>query len=321
QPTFTTSFDGIWIENNKIYGVDRCGILVWTSAGPGSRSDFLPGLIPAQNVTVRGNELSDVGGDAILIMGTNAPLVEKNVVRRACKKSGHPDLQGSGYASNNSAAIWFHHCIDGIIQYNQVYDCKKQQHNNDGMSFDFDYNCERCIAQYNYSHGNEGGLILIMNTATDNIVRYNISENDQSHVLFLTGNKSENNVVYNNTFYIDHGSAYVLPGATLKNNIFMAAGTGVMNFQEVSRGTFSHNCYAGNWSGYLPNETGKITHDPLFSDPGNGDEHGENLAAYALASGSPCRNAGVIIFNNGGLDILGNEVTRTNLPNMGAVQN
>jgi hypothetical protein len=318
-PTFVTSLDGVLIENNRIEGVDRCGILVWTTAGPGANSQYLPGLIPSKNVIVRGNTLEDVGGDGILIMGSDAPLVERNVVRRACKKSGHPDLQESSWWSPSAATIWFHHCAGGIIQYNSVYDSKKLQFDNDGMSFDFDYNCERCIVQYNYSRNNEGGLILIMGSAVDNIVRYNISENDQSHVLFLTSVQEENNLVYNNTIYIDRGSSYLLPGALLRNNIFMAAGEGRMSVQDPLRGDFQNNCFAG-WVSYIPNDDYKITDDPKLFFPGNGGENAENLGYYQLSSTSPCRNAGAVIEQNGGIDILGNPLPATTPPHMGAIQ-
>jgi len=65
----TTGFDGVRIENNRIRNADRCGILVWTTAGPGPATQFQAGLIPAKNVAIRGNDLRDIGGDAILVPG------------------------------------------------------------------------------------------------------------------------------------------------------------------------------------------------------------------------------------------------------------
>ena len=156
----TTGFDGVLVENNRIFRADRCGILVWTTAGPGPASQFQPGLIPSKNVVIRGNRLEDIGGDAILVLGSDAPLIERNTVRRSCQKSGDPAL-GGGY-NPSAAAIWLHHCKNGIMQFNAVFDSAKLAHNNDGMSYDFDFNCTGCILQYNFSRNNAGGFLLIM---------------------------------------------------------------------------------------------------------------------------------------------------------------
>ncbi len=68
---------------------------------------------------------------------------------------------------------------------------EKQPWNNDGMAYDFDFNCNGNILQYNLSCNNDGGFLLIMNTATNNEARYNISVNDRDHVLFCVGSASE----------------------------------------------------------------------------------------------------------------------------------
>jgi hypothetical protein len=328
-PTFVTSFDGVLIENNRIEGVDRCGILVWTTAGPGANSQFLPGLIPSKNVVVRGNTLEDVGGDAILIMGSDAPLVERNVVRRACKKAGHPDLKEHGYWAYCAASIWFHHCYRGIIQHNAVYDSYRWEYNFDGMSYDFDYNCEQCLLQYNYSRNNRGGFLLLMGTAIDNIIRYNISENDHTHILFLVGTKEENNQVYNNTFYIDSDTTCIVTRAHLTNNIFMADGTGSIEIRSwqhpfytpwvPEEGMLYNNVYAGQCTAPLQDSL-RATADPQFVAPGQGGEEAANLAGYALAPTSPYRGVGVIVANNGGRDILGRSVPSSGRPDLGAIQ-
>lgn len=253
----TTGFDGVLIENNRIYGSDRNGILVWTTAAPGERSQFREGLIPSRNVVIRGNTLEDIGGDAILVLGSDRPLIEHNIVRRCCLKTGDPQY-GRDY-NPSSAAIWLHHCEGGIMQYNAVYDCKKQPWNNDGMAYDFDFNCNGNILQYNISCNNDGGfLLIIMNTATNNTARYNISENDRDHVLFCVGSASEGNKVYNNTFYIDSGASHIVPNATFINNIFMAAGDATMSVQNPELGVFEANCYGGSWD-VRPNDPAAVT--------------------------------------------------------------
>jgi hypothetical protein len=256
-PTFTTAFDNVLIENNKIYGVDRCGILVYSCSDPSGRNDyFIPGLISSTRIVVRGNELEDIGGDGIMILGADEPLIERNIVRRSCKKAGHPALEEEKYWANSAAAVWFHHCRNGVIQYNEVYDSKRLAHNFDGMSYDFDFNCDGCRLQYNYSRNNEGGFLLLMNTATNNVIHSNISENDHTHILFLVGSVEENNQIYNNTFYVDSDTACIVPKAHIRDNVFMAAGKGVIEIRnwnhphyapwEPALGVMEHNYYGGN---------------------------------------------------------------------------
>jgi hypothetical protein len=315
--SFKSSFDGVLIENNQIYNVSRTGILVWTTSDPsGLRStccNFMSDLIPSKNVVVRGNIIEDIGGDAIIIMGSDAPLVEKNVVRRCCKTVGNKPGWG------NAAAVWFHHCLNGIIQHNAVYDTKKNYNNNDGMAYDFDMGCKGCIVQYNYSRNNSGGFLLVMPDAVDNIARYNISENDQTHVLFLEGRITENNLVYNNTFYMGSGSVYFTCKSKMINNIFMLAGNAQIELRDANADVFQQNCYTGNWTSY-PNDLFKITADPKFQNPGNGGENAENLACYTPDADSPCRDMGKIMVSNGGRDILGNPVSAAARPDLGAIQ-
>lgn len=312
----TTGFDDILIENNRIYKSDRNGILVWTTAAPGKKSQFQPGLIPSKNVVIRNNQIEDIGGDAILILGSDKPLIEHNVVRRCCLKSGNP-IYGKDY-NPSAAAIWLHHCENGIMQYNAVYDCLKLEKNNDGMAYDFDFNCNGNILQYNYSCNNAGGFLLIMNTATNNIARYNISENDRNHVLFCVGSKDENNVLYNNTFYLKDDTSYIIPNAHFINNIFMADSNSVMSVQKPELGVFENNCYGGNWKN-IPSDKNAIIGNPKFVYKAKSKLDTSAFSKFVLQSSSNCIGKGKVIKNNGGIDIMGNKVTENASPNVGAV--
>lgn len=313
----TTSFNDVLIENNQIVHTDRNGILVWTPSGEGPNSQFMHGLIPARKVVIRNNKIEDVGGDAIIVLGSDSALIEKNVVRHCCQRTGNA-IYGKDY-NPSSAAIWLHHCTNCIMQYNAVYDCSKVGTNNDGMAFDFDYNCKNNILQYNYSCNNAGGFLLIMNTAEHNIARYNISENDRNHVLFCVGKKEDANVVYNNTFYDKVDSAFIVPNALFYNNIFMAEYMASMYVKNPERGIFKNNCYAGNWV-TIPTDSAAICKNPMFVCPGKGTLNIENFAGYQLGANSPCLSKGISITDNGGKDILGNKVSSDDTPDVGAVQ-
>ena len=106
-------------------------------------------------------------------------------------------------------------------------------------------------------------FLLIMQTASDNVARYNISHNDRNHVLFCVGDKNENNVIHNNTFYIHDGTSFIVPNATFANNIFMTGPNSEMSVQNQERGIFKNNCYYGNWKA-LPDDKSAITENPLL---------------------------------------------------------
>lgn len=158
-----------------------------------------------------------------------------------------------------------------------------------------------------------------MNTATNNKVRYNISENDRGHVLFCVGNKSEMNTIYNNTFYLNSGSSYIIPNAWFINNIFMADKDASMSVRNPELGVFENNCYAGNWN-VMPTDRYAVKANPLFVKPGMGSDSEESLKGYALGAGSLCIGAGQVVEDNGGIDILGNNVRQGVKPTIGAIQ-
>ncbi len=59
--------------------------------------------------------------------------------------------------------------------------------------------------QYNYSHDNEGGFMLIMNwyEQTSPTVRYNISQNDKDKIFELARGGAQGTAIYNNTIFSD----------------------------------------------------------------------------------------------------------------------
>lgn len=103
--------------------------------------------------------------------------------------------------------------------------------------------------QYNYSHDNEGGFILILSAAGDPsslvgtsgaVVRYNISQNDKSSLISFAGGIAPNTQIYNNTFYIKNGldtkiidyswEMDMTKPFSFQNNIVYNLGSGVIEF-------------------------------------------------------------------------------------------
>lgn len=302
-----TRFDDIQVVNNIVKRVSRTGI----SVGMTSSTDLWDGhggIIPQEvldayghtNVLIRNNYVEEAGGDAIVPMFSIKPVIEYNISNGASQNTKHTSMYNAG--------IWPWRCEDAVFQYNECYGTIL---NGDGQAYDCDWS-RGTIYQYNYSHDNEGGFILICQSEVlDSIVRYNISQNDQ-RCLFLTSN-THNADVYNNTFYIGEGlDTEVVEDvggvATLKNNIFYNLGTSTTTTWGRNF-SYENNLYYGYDS--TPKDSRKIIADPMFADPGTGgtgvlgDSAIDTLGGYRLQEDSPAIDAGLEIENNGGRDYFG----------------
>lgn len=302
-----TRFDDIQVVNNIVKRVSRTGI----SVGMTSSTDLWDGhggIIPQEvldayghtNVLIRNNYVEEAGGDAIVPMFSIKPVIEYNISNGASQNTKHTSMYNAG--------IWPWRCEDAVFQYNECYGTIL---NGDGQAYDCDWS-RGTIYQYNYSHDNEGGFILICQSEVlDSIVRYNISQNDQ-RCLFLTSN-THNADVYNNTFYIGEGlDTEVVEDvggvATLKNNIFYNLGTSTTTTWGRNF-SYENNLYYGYDS--TPEDSRKIIVDPMFTDPGTGgtgvlgDSAIDTLGGYRLQEDSPAIDAGLEIENNGGRDYFG----------------
>ena len=316
-PNEPTVINDVLIEGNRIERVDKCGIVC-----RGARN----------NVVVRGNYMDNIGGDGIFVNGPYRGLIEYNEIHRSCMRAGFPDLPGDDGWWPHVAACWIQNTEETIMQFNEVYDTARNLYNGDGFAYDFDFNCKRCICQYNYSKNNHG-LMLLMYNIFENVTRYNISENDHTHLIQMQGPlEGDNSLVYNNVFYVDYGLADIdffltrepeLLGAKFYNNIFYATGQGrfrtvyssgdtqVRNYDEelkpdLAPGTlFLHNCYYGPWKNGLPDDPEALVADPKFVAPGTGGTGLATLGGYKLREDSPCINTGMYVPDNGGRDFFG----------------
>ncbi len=306
-----THFEDILIENCYVKDVSRTGMSIGyttkdaDSYGYGGNlpDDFIEKYYHT-NVVIRNNYVERSGGDAIVPMYCNKPLIEYNVSDGASQNTdANPNAM-------YNAAIWPWRCEDAIFQYNEAFGTIL---NGDGQAFDCDFS-RRTIYQYNYSHDNEGGFMLVCQAESlDSVVRYNISQNDMRN-LFMLSNADEA-VFYNNTFYIGAGLNGIVSDyggkASMYNNIFYSTG-------ESNIGTWGNNVKYDNNLYYqcntLPNDANKIDADPKFTDPGKGGvgELGnsaiDTLSGYQLQEDSPAIDAGKEIADNGGRDYFGNPI-------------
>ena len=303
-------FDDLLVENCHVLRTDRNGICQQNGSGPHSL-----------RVVVRGNLLEDIGGDCIKTWGSDAPLVEHNIVHG-----------GRMRCDDGAAGIWPFDCNDALVQFNEVSGMKGIK---DGQGFDSDYQCRRSVFQYNYSHDNEGGFMLICSPGDsfneDTVIRYNISQNDGINTarVFQFGGSSSNTVVYNNTVYI--GTNQDVPllqfgdwdgghprNAKFFNNLFYVDGRVAYKWDSVTNLDFAHNIFYGDHA-VIPPDSFAITNRPALVRPSRGSNGFDSLKGYCPLPGKDFPR-GQNILNNGGRDFFGRSVLTNQPPSVGAAE-
>ncbi len=267
-------FDDLLIENCHVLRTDRNGICQRRSRGA-ARST---------RVVIRGNLLEDIGGDAIKPWGCNGALVEHNTVRGARTR-----------CKDYAAGIWPWDCDDTVIQFNEVSGVKGTK---DGQAFDSDYRCRNTLFQYNYSHDNEGGFMLICTPGNSycegTVIRYNISQCDgiKGARVFHFGGGPKNTHIYNNIIYI--GPDQDLPlllftewnkgiaeNTYFYNNIFYVDGKVTYAWGRSKNNVFENKVFYGQHNG-APKDARAITDRPPLIDPGTGGFGMASLGGYQL---------------------------------------
>lgn len=298
--TTKTQFNDILIQDCIIKNVNREGIKSvssWIGDRPSSYTSAWP--TAWTNVVIRGNNLSNIGGDGIVPEHSLSPLVEHNILRG-----------GNLHSSNCNAGIWAFDTNNALIQYNEVSDMGPGC---DATGFDQDYNQDHTIIQYNYSHNNAGGFMLSCETCgspngTNSIVRYNFSINDGNGSPYPMGGLS----FYGNTLYLSPATTSTFTKITGQNNIFY----------EAKAATDSVTCYhfcSDNVLYHVANlGTGNVTADPLFFNAGSVPTGLGSLHGYELNAGSPALSAGILITGGASVDFFDNNVSTSSNPNMGA---
>nr|WP_294897997.1 right-handed parallel beta-helix repeat-containing protein [uncultured Pedobacter sp.] len=258
-----TRFIDLRIENNYLLRCDRNGI---NSSGISNRSKWNPSL----GVVIRNNILEEIPGDGIVPIGCDGALIEYNVMRNS------PDILSPEEAA---AGIWPWSSDHTLIQYNEVSGHKAKW---DGQGFDSDYNCQNTIIQYNYSHDNYGGFLLVCNDGKtfgttgnigtkNSIIRYNLSVNDGlrpyktkngdylSPSFHISGPVS-NTKIYNNIICVPLKSKDSIYHTVVKmdnwggpwpletsfaNNIFITKDTANFDLGKSRDTKFTHNVFNG----------------------------------------------------------------------------
>ncbi|MFK8847343.1 right-handed parallel beta-helix repeat-containing protein [Streptomyces sp. Ac-502] len=164
-------YDGLEIAGNRIEDVDREGVYfksTW-SRRPlvGNQQDphTYPGAwTPSTRVRVHHNTLRSLAGDGIKLDTTAGAVVEHNRVDGFQLRS-----------PSANAGVWTFNTDDTLVQFNEV---SGGGNTHDGMSFDADGASQNTVFQYNNSHDNAGGFLLLCPYSgaktVGTTVRYNI---------------------------------------------------------------------------------------------------------------------------------------------------
>lgn len=310
-----SKYDHVIISGCTFERVDRSGIKLVNSSWCNQWEQNAPGVpvnwYPSTNVVVKENYMEKIGGDGITVRDTDGALIERNLVRD-CR------YQETGY----NVGIWPFEASNTVIQYNEAYDTHSVQ---DGQGFDCDHASSNSIMQYNYSHNNEGGFMLIMGgyPHTGATIRYNISQNDRDKTFEFAQGCPKGVMIYNNTIYSDctipKGIFYLsnakkgvgVNEAYVFNNLFYYPEGQILYGESEDKAKLQeniklyNNAYLGGVSSLRadPNaveagEAGLVspglaprindTHKPVVGDSGR-------FEGYKLAEGSKLIDAGVTL--------------------------
>ena len=225
-------FDGLTIERNILWKVDRSAIAAQSYHW--RRTAWFPSL----HVVIRDNYAEDIGGDGIVPWATDGALVEHNVVKDCNRR-----------AATYNAGIWPWSTDNSVFRLNRASFTRTAM---DGQGFDSDFNSRNTLFEYNLSHDNEGGFMLICTPGkrdpaenvgnTGTVVRYNISRNDRERIFHLSA--AEDTLVHDNLILVGPGLEVQMlittdwegwgHDALFRNNRFLSEGTSRYGHQ-VSR--------------------------------------------------------------------------------------
>lgn len=196
-----STFDDVLIDSCTVDNVADTGIQLMTDA-----------LLPPTTwkhqydaftrVVIRGCRVINVHRDGILVRASPGALLEHNVVGHAGYLRGDLSLMPYLPHVDVIAALWPYYCDRVLMRFNEAYGTRLLRA--DGQAWDFDVGVTNSVYEYNYSHDNEGGVLLVMHQTANNIFRHNLSVNDRGPLMDLQGDGTQ---VCDNTFYRGAGIA------------------------------------------------------------------------------------------------------------------
>ncbi len=298
-------YDGLTIDGNEVYKVCHEAIYmesVWasrtlvggTSSDTGYQNAGNSNWVGSNDVLIENNYVHDVAGDGIVPINTTDALVQYNLIDNAA------DTNWDYSANVNHAALWTWDSDNVTFRYNEASNSSKDSAGeamlpgtNDSMAFDFDYGVQNCLYEYNYSHDNYGGFLMLCpgpGATVNNIARYNLSINDGRYngapMIRVGGGKYGSNgvQVYNNTMYWEGNGGYaaalapasdwegsVVTDVSIFNNIFYGPATDGSVKQSEGVSYYNNLVYSSDGSAQkvyqaAANDENAVYGDPMFAD-------------------------------------------------------
>ncbi len=377
----TTKLEHIRADNLEVSGFGDAGVLLGAYPSDGSKSGFKD--VTITNVVAHDN--ADAGIESFGYFSPSASgWAHENVYVSHCTTHDNRGVPDKGTNSGNGivlgdvdgaiieqsvshnngdnnqhrgggpVGIWAWESNNVTIQNNESYDNKTATI--DGGGFDLDGGVTNSVMQYNYSHGNAGAGYLLWEFSgarpfENNVVRYNISENDGRTNLggIFVGGGVADTQIHNNTVYLGPGAGGRLPPAAaaygtsnfhFRNNLFVTTGGAPLVHipYDQSNLIFEGNNYWSSGDAFAIIEDGNIypsldswraatdqeknaglSLDPKLTDPGNGGTIGDAdllsvLAAYQLQSDSPMIDAASNLQSSFGFDPVSTDFYGTSIP-------
>jgi len=317
-----TKFDGVLIENNEIRRISGVGIRTkstWESSpeDPRGLSRYLIGRHAHLNVVVRGNRISDITRNAIIVGSADGPLLEYNIM-------------GPNIATETTGnTLYTYATDDALVQFNEAFGNHGPAEDIDHGGFDADYGSRNTEFRYNYSHDNNFAFAIMRKYLNGTRIHHNISINDRFgfiHYGFGDAHAITDLVISNNTFYSTHPDMNFFMNfnkkreaidTTLVDNIFVFAGEGASwgSVPTAERGmVFENNIVIGlEDPSYI-----QLSQDPLLLAPGQEPAEidmsdPEALAGYRLCKGSPAIGTGKEGDNAAALDFWQDKIKSVNI--------
>ena len=305
----TSTYDGLTIEYCHIKNCYR-NAMIWDACW--DRTNWYPNL----NVVVRYNLIEEVPGDGIVPIGCDGAIVEYNVMRNGTKKFDENSR------TEAAAGIWPWSCDNTIIRFNEASGHKAPW---DGQGFDADYNCSNTVIEYNYSHDNYGGMVLVCAAGDEAkydycwgnikpVVRYNISIGDGNRPhpargkMFspsihiggpVDGLQLYRNIVHNKKkaaanidrrMLVSDDWVGCANNTTIKENIFYAPEESGFDFTNSKNNRLEGNYYVGSYKNY-PAQQGGLPMAPeheAFVKNSGADGLMQLMDSVTIAGGVKC---------------------------------
>jgi hypothetical protein len=316
-----TKFDGVLIEDNEIRNISGVGIRTkstWESGPDDPRGlSKLLGRHAHLNVVVRGNRVSDITRNAIIVGSADGPLLEYNVM-------------GPNIATETTGnTLYTYATDDAVVQFNEAFGNHGPAEDIDHGGFDADYGSRNTVFRYNYSHDNNFAFAIMRKYLNGTRIHHNISVNERFgfiHYGFGDAHAITDLVISNNTFYSSSPDMKFFMNfeqrreaidTTLVDNIFIFAGEGASwgSVPTKERGmVFENNIVVGlEDPDYI-----QLTADPLLVAPGSGGSEidmtdPERLSGYKLCQGSPALGSGIEGDNPADADFWRDKLSSVNI--------